>query len=264
MSITGLIDCQVEQGVARLHLNRPDRGNALDGDLAAALRAAATSLGDAPDVRVIRLSGEGRMFCVGGDLGYVAQHDVGPGEALQALAGDLHAAIRALIDHPAPVVARIHGPAGGAGMSLVCACDVAIAGESAAFTSAYTRAGLSPDGGLTWLLPHIVGPVRAKDIMLTNRRIDAREALALGIVSRVVGDEDLDDAVDKVVEALANGAPGAAGAVKRLVAASATAELTTHLDAEAASIAGLSETPDGREGVSAFLEKRSPAFGGVS
>lgn len=258
MSDEDLVTCQIDGVVARLHLNRPTRGNALKGELAAAFRQAATSL--SRDVRVIRLSSEGPMFCVGGDLAYVHEHTGGPGQALRELAADLHAALTALIAHDAPVVARVQGPAGGAGMSLVCACDISIAAHSATLTSAYTRGGLSPDGGLTWLLPRIVGPPRAKDIMLTNRRLSASEALALGIITRVVDDDKLDETVDAIVQTLAAGAPQAQAAVKRLVATSASTPLDQHLTAEAESISALAETTDGREGVTAFLEKRAPNF----
>jgi 2-(1,2-epoxy-1,2-dihydrophenyl)acetyl-CoA isomerase len=250
----------VADGVARLTLASPATGNAIGRDLAAALRRTTESLVDRTDVRAVLLGAEGRAFCVGGDLGYFAAHREDAQPAVQALVDDLHGALLALAALDAPVVARVQGAAAGAGMSLVCVADIAIAGAGASFTVAYTAVGLSPDGGSTWLLPRLVGLRRACELMLTNRRLSAPEALAAGILSEVVPDEHLADRADEVAGRLAAGPTPAFGAVKRLLRASATAGFEDQLRAEGESIAALAAAPSGREGVAAFLEKRPAEF----
>jgi 2-(1,2-epoxy-1,2-dihydrophenyl)acetyl-CoA isomerase len=197
---------------------------------------------------------------VGGDLAFMAAQGDNVEHALHALAADLHGALDALARVDAPVIAAVNGVAAGAGMSLVCAADLAIAGASARFTMAYTRAGLSPDGGATWYLPRIVGIRRAMELALTNAQLDARAAAELGLVTRVVADDDLGAAVDELAGAIAAGATGAYGAVKRLMRSSFATTLESQLADEAATIARLAAAPEGREGVSAFLAKRTPNF----
>jgi 2-(1,2-epoxy-1,2-dihydrophenyl)acetyl-CoA isomerase len=154
----------------------------------------------------------------------------------------------------------VRGVAAGAGLSLVCASDMAVAAPGASFTVAYTAVGYSPDGGSSWLLPRLVGLRRATELMLTNRRLTADEALALGILTEVVPDESLDERVGQIVGRLATGPTPAFGAVKRLLRSSATSSFEEQLAAEADSIATLAASPVGREGVAAFLEKRPPDF----
>lgn len=249
----------VAGGVADLRLDNPDAGNAIDPAWARAFRAAAQSLRERDDVRVVRLSAAGKMFCVGGDLGFFAGAD-DRYAALHGLADDLHDGLLALADLDAPVVARVHGAAAGAGMSLVCAADIAIGSPGASFTVAYTGVGLSPDGGSSWLLPRLVGWRRAAELMITNRRVKAEEALAIGLLTELVPDDELDARVDAVVARLAAGPTASFGAVKRLLRDSATAEFGRQLHAEADSIATLAASPTGIEGVAAFLEKRPPAY----
>jgi 2-(1,2-epoxy-1,2-dihydrophenyl)acetyl-CoA isomerase len=162
----------------------------------------------------------------------------------------------------APVVAAVNGVAAGAGMSLVCAADLAIAAESAKFTMAYTRAGLAPDGSSTFFLPRLVGVRRAVELMLTSRMLSAQEALEWGIVSRVVPDAQLPAEAAALASELAAGPTGAFGTVKKLVLASAAASLETQMELEARGIADAGRSADGREGIAAFLEKRAPKFRG--
>ena len=249
----------VSDGIADLRLDTPDVGNAIDPAWAEAFRDSARSLRDRDDVRVVRLSAAGKMFCVGGDLGFFAAAD-DRYAALHGLAENLHAGVIALAELDAPVVARVHGAAAGAGMSLVCAADIAIGSPAASFTVAYTGVGLSPDGGASWLLPRLVGLRRATDLMLTNRRVKAEEALAIGLLTELVPEDELDARVDEVVARLAVGPTASYGAVKRLLRSSATAELEPQLDAEADSIATLAASPTGIEGVAAFLAKRPAEY----
>jgi 2-(1,2-epoxy-1,2-dihydrophenyl)acetyl-CoA isomerase len=148
-------------------------------------------------------------------------------------------------------------------MSLVCMTDIALAAESAIFNMAYTAAGLAPDGSSTYFLPRVVGIRRAKELMLTNRTLSAAEAHALGIVERVIPDDDLMAEAEKVARDLASGPTLAFGAVKRLLLSSQGAQLEDQLDAETSAITSMTRTSDGREGVAAFREKRKPSFKGA-
>ena len=247
-------------GVARLLLNRPDSGNAINDVLCAELRAAAESLTGRDDVRAVVVTGAGPRFCVGGDLAYFRELD-DTEAAIIDLAMDFHAGIDALRRLDAPVIASVRGSAAGGGLSLVCACDLAIGAESSKYTMAYTAAGLSPDGGSSWFLPRIVGWRIATEMMLTNRMLTAAEAQELGILNRVIADDELDDEVEALAAKIASGATGAYGTVKRLLRESTDNTLERQLEAEARAIAANAASADGREGVGAFLSKRRPEFG---
>jgi 2-(1,2-epoxy-1,2-dihydrophenyl)acetyl-CoA isomerase len=254
-----LVRLEIDDGVADLVLASPDTGNVLSKELAVQLRAAAESLADNDEVRVVVLSAEGKAFCVGGDLGFMA----GAGDRLSALRGladDAHAAQLALLDLPAPLVVRVQGVAAGIGMSFVACADIAIAGRSAAFVSAYSGVGLSPDGGQSWLLPRLVGLRRATELILTNRKLGADEALAIGLLTEVVDDDALEERTAEVAARLAKGPTVSFGAIRRLIREGATTPFAEHLDAEAHSISTLAASPTGREGVDAFLAKRRPDF----
>jgi 2-(1,2-epoxy-1,2-dihydrophenyl)acetyl-CoA isomerase len=160
----------------------------------------------------------------------------------------------------APVVMAVAGTAAGAGMSLACAGDLAVAGESAMFQMAYTRIGLVPDGSSTWYLPRLIGRRRALELMLVNRALSAREALGWGIVTEVVPDAQVNERALELAQRLASGATEAFGATKRLLLASANESLETQMELESRAIAAAARTSDAHEGVRAFLEKRAPAF----
>lgn len=243
-----------DRGVATLPI-----ATSIDLAWATEFRDAARALHEQPELRVVVLAAEGRFFCLGGDLKWMAAQD-DPAAGLLELAGTLHEGVAALAELDAPVVARVQGPAAGAGMSLVLGADIAIAAESASLTMAYTGVGLSPDGGASWLLPRIVGQRRATEIILSNRTIPAAEAAELGVLSQVVPAEELDEAVEALVAKLAAGPTASYGATKRLLAASAQNSLTDQLALEAESIARLGGAPTGKEGVAAFLERRAPVF----
>jgi 2-(1,2-epoxy-1,2-dihydrophenyl)acetyl-CoA isomerase len=253
------VEIDVRDRIARITLNRPDAGNALNLELARALREAAEGL-QGSDVGAVILSGAGRSFCVGGDLHYM--HEAGEvGDAVLRLATQLHSGMEALAALDAPVICAVRGAAAGGGMSLAVACDIVLAAESARFTMAYTAIGFSPDGGSSWTLPRLVGRRRAAELMLLNERLDAAAARDLGLVTRVVPDAALDDEAAALARRLADGPTHAHGAVKRLLRESATRGFPEQMAAEARTIAALAAAPDGREGVAAFLEKRVPAFG---
>jgi 2-(1,2-epoxy-1,2-dihydrophenyl)acetyl-CoA isomerase len=227
-----------------------------------ALNATTKAVRDAgADTRAVLLTHPGKNFCLGGDVTRFAGDDE-PGRYVFEIAGVLHETIRALTSSPLPVVAAVQGWAAGAGMSVACAADVVVAGESTQFRAAYPAIGFTPDGGLTWHLPRIVGRARALDLMLTNRPMSAPEALAAGLVSKVVADGEVQAEAEAIARALAAGSSGALAGVKRLVADGLLGSLDTQLDAERASISARADSADGREGVRAFSERRAPDFGG--
>jgi 2-(1,2-epoxy-1,2-dihydrophenyl)acetyl-CoA isomerase len=177
-------------------------------------------------------------------------------------AGDLHHAILALRRAPMPVLASVHGAVAGAGVSLLMAADLAIAADGTKFTLAYSRIGVSPDGGATWSLPRLVGHRKALELMLLSVTFDAQAALHLGLVNWVVDPARLAAETDTIARRLAQGATAAFGETKRLVYQSADQSLAAQLDAEIDAFARCAGTRDFAEGVTAFVEKRKPSFKG--
>jgi 2-(1,2-epoxy-1,2-dihydrophenyl)acetyl-CoA isomerase len=254
---------EVRDHVAHLTLNRPEAANALNLELAAALEEAALKCSEDPAVRAVLLSGAGKLFCGGGDLkSFAAQPaDELPGH-LKKVTMYLHTAIQRFARMKAPLVIAVNGNAGGAGLSIALIGDIVLAGESTRFTVAYTRIGLSPDGSSSYYLPRLVGLKRALDLMLTNRTITAREAEAIGMVTRVVPDADLLSQATAIAAELAQGPTQAFGGVKRLLYASPHNPLYEQMDLETEVIAELSRTADAREGIASFLGKRAAKFSG--
>ena len=245
---------------ARITLSRPDTGNAIDMPLAVAFAEAATVCADDDTVRCIVLAGDGRMFCVGGDVAaFAAAGDEAPA-FLRALADTLHSGILTLARMRKPLVVLVNGPTAGAGLSLALLGDVVLAAKSAHFTAAYTGIGLTPDGGMSWLLPRIVGLRRAQAMILTNQRVGADEAAAIGLITRSVEDKDLEAEGRRIAELLVAAPTAAIGAARSLLLSSATSTLADQLDREAATIAKAGGHAESREGVAAFLARRKPDF----
>jgi len=251
--------------VATLTLNRPDALNTLDFALMDALIAAAADVAADDSLRVVVLRGAGRHFMAGGDLRTFARELTKPPEQRDAdfrrVIGRLHSAIEHFHRMPHPVVGQVHGAVAGFGLSLMNACDLVVAADDTYFASAYRNIALTPDGGGSWSLPRVVGMRRAMEIMLLGERFDARRALELGLVNRVVPGADLERAVAAVVEALATGPVLAIRNAKRLLRESLGRTLSEQLDAEAVSFGACSGTDDFVEGITAFLEKRPAVFG---
>lgn len=254
----------VTAGIARITLNRPDRGNALNQPMADALLSAALRVANDTEIRCVILTGAGRMFCVGGDIGDFAGSSEGTGAFLGRLAGTLHQAMQLLASMPKPMICLVNGPAAGAGLSMAISGDIVLAHPSAHFTAAYLGIGLTPDGGMTWLLPRLVGMRLAQEIILTNRRVGAAEAAAIGLVTRVVADDALDTEGSELATRLASGAVAAMGASRKLLQESLASGLASQMDRELASIAAGGEGAEGREGVNAFLARRPPDFPSAS
>ena len=256
------IQFEKKDNIATITLNRPDSANALNIDLACDLMHASLECDEAADIRAVVMTGNGRMFCAGGDLkSFAAQGDKLPAH-LKEVTTYLHGAVSRFTRMDAPLIGAVNGTAAGAGMSIACSCDIVFAAESAKFTMAYTRAGLTPDGSSTYFLPRIVGMKRAFELAVTNRLLSAQEAEAWGIVNRVVPDADLLTEAEKLATELASGATGAFGGAKRLLHSGWTETLETQMENETQSIAARSKTDDGKEGIAAFLEKRAPRFNG--
>ena len=251
---------EVREGVAEITLNRPEAANALNAEMARELHDAVLHCDADDTVRAVVITGSGRFFCAGGDLKSFAAQGENLPRHLKQVTAEFHAAVSRLNRMDAPVVMAINGVAAGAGFSFAVAGDLAIAAESARFTMAYTRAGLTPDGSSTYFLPRLVGLRRAKELTLTNRTLAAEEALAWGIVNRVVPDAELRSTARTLAAELAQGATLALGAAKRLLDDGLNSTLETAMEDEAQAIAAMARTEDGRGGIHAFLEKRAPEF----
>ena len=211
-------------------------------------------------VRAVLITGTGKGFCAGGDLKSFVEAGDRVGEVILETTTSFHAAISRFNRMDAPVIAAVNGVAAGAGFSLACATDLAIAAESATFLSAYTAAGLVPDGSSTYFVSRMVGVRRAKELALTNRVLSAAEALDWGMVNRVVPDEELESASLAWATELASGATAALGRAKRLILDGMSESLETQMERESQEIAAVTRTKDAREGLTAFLEKRKPSF----
>jgi len=244
-------------GVARIRLSNGDRGNPLDQAMVDAL-ADAVRQARADDAHVVLLSAAGKAFSFGGDVAAFGSA-ADPERLVDDLAESLHRVVSELHRMNAVVVSVVHGVAAGAGVALAAAADLVLAGSSARFTLAYTKIGLSPDGG-TSLLTASLGLHRVLRMALLNPVLSADEARAAGLVAEIYPDEELDDAVAQVVGTLRAGSRAAQVAAKRLVRETATPNEEAALRRETLSIRTRAASPDGREGVAAFLEKRTPVF----
>ncbi|MET9489061.1 enoyl-CoA hydratase-related protein [Nocardia sp. NPDC006630] len=245
--------------IARITLNRPKAANGIDQALADELAQAALYCSEDPAIKVVVLTGAGKFFSAGGDLRAMAGSD-DTGAFIAKLAGTLHEAVSSLARMDALLIVAVNGTAAGAGFSLAVAGDLVVASESASFTMAYTKVGLSPDGGASYYLPRLIGVRRTQDLMLTNRVLSAAEALDWGLLHQVVPDADLADTVEQLAQQFAQGPKGSNANVKKLLLVSSQHTLEEQLATEANFITHAAESADGAEGIAAFLGKRSPKF----
>lgn len=252
----------IEGGIATITLNRPDAANALNTTMAREFSEVAIVCDQSPEVRVVVITGNGSMFSAGGDLSAFGDAGENSPALIQQIAGDLHMGISRFTRMNAPVIAAVNGTAAGAGFSLAVSADIAISVDTAKFVMAYTNAGLSPDGSSTYFLPRRIGDRRARELMLTNRVLTAAEALDWGVVNQVVTGDELEATVAALAKKLASGPTRAFGAVKTLLNASFNNGLETQMEFESREIAAMAGSKDGREGITAFLEKRKPTFTG--
>ena len=214
-------------------------------------------------IRTVLLTGEGPNFCAGGDVREFASKGEGLPDFLRRATALLQMSASALVHLEASVVAAVQGcAAGGGGLGLVCASDIVIAARSSKYLAGATRVGMAPDAGASVVLPRLVGFRRAMDMLLTNRIVDAEEALAIGLVTRVVDDGALEAEALSVARALAAGPPPALAATKRLLWSGIGLSVDACLPEEARTVSELSGTADAREGLAAVIERRSPRFTG--
>ena len=245
--------------IARITLNRPDRLNSFTAPMHEEVRDALANLGDA---RVVVLTGAGRGFCAGQDLNDRA---VAPGEAVdlgETVQACWNPLIRALTSLPQPVIARVNGVAAGAGANVAIACDIVVAAKSAKFIQSFSAIGLIPDSGGTWHLPRLVGQARALGLALTGEPLPAEKAAEWGLIWKAVEDDALDAEVDAIAQKLAALPPLGLAAIKEMIRSSWQYSLDEELDRQAGTMRRLGFTEDYREGVAAFLEKRTPKFVG--
>ena len=253
------IDFKTDGPVARITLNRPDRLNSFTVQMHEELREALNSLGDA---RVLVLTGAGRGFCAGQDLNDRA---VAPGQAVnlgETVEQCWNPLIRKLTSLPQPVIARINGVAAGAGANIAIACDIVVAAKSAKFILSFSAIGLIPDSGGTWALPRVVGQPRALGLALTGEPLSAEKAEQWGMIWKAVEDDALDAEVDAIAAKLASLPPLGLAAIKEMIRSSWQYSLDEELERQAGAMRRLGFTEDYREGVAAFLEKRTPNFTG--
>jgi len=249
---------EIGDGVAVIALNRPEVMNALNAQMRAELRHALAAAGAAS--RVVVITGTGRAFCSGQDLGDRAT--VASLNLEQVLRDEYEPLLRAIVDCPVPVIAAVNGAAAGAGANLALAADVVIAAESAAFVQAFSRIGLMPDAGGTWMLPRLVGQARAMGAALFAERIPARQAADWGMIWEAVPDAEFDACWRARARHLAEGPSVAYGHIRRVMRDSWGNDLESQLALEARLQGECGQTRDFREGVVAFLEKRPAKFEG--
>ncbi len=255
----------VEGGVATLTLNRPDRMNAMSTPMLEALLAAVTRLSADPDIGVVVLTGAGRAFCAGGDVKAMAAGKEFADDTLEAKAQALRGAMeisRWLHEMPKPTIAMVGGAAAGAGLSLALACDLRIAGTEARFATAFARVGYSGDFGGSYFLSQLVGTAKARELYYTAELIDAEQALALGMINRLVPQEELAAETRALADRLARGPRVALRYMKRNMNAAESGSLGELLDLEAWHHSRCGLTEDHREAAQAFVDKRQPVFKG--
>jgi 2-(1,2-epoxy-1,2-dihydrophenyl)acetyl-CoA isomerase len=265
MANTILLD--VDDGIATLTLNRPDKLNALSVEMMQDLAAVAGRLKADPSVKVVVVAGAGDHFMAGGDLNDFARR--------LDLSGPARLAdFRAMIEHHInptvtlmqslhqPVIAKVRGACAGFGLSFMLGCDLAVAADTTKFTAAYTAIGLPADGGMSHFLARMVGRRKAMELLLLAERFDAAEAQRLGLVNRVVAADALDAEVAALADRLKNGPRHAYGEIKRLLNDAFDTPLESQLQSEAEAFARCGATEDFAEGVRAFLDKRAPRFRG--
>lgn len=254
---------RVEDGVAWITLNRPDRLNAFAGTMRDDLHDAIDRAASSPEVRVLVITGAGRGFCTGADVEVMSDLlSRGDDATFETLVQAGMRVVQRLQAVEQPVIAAVNGPAAGAGASLALACDFRVASERATIGITFNRIGLHPDWGATWTLPRLVGAGRAAELVMSGRMVEAREAERMGLVERVVAEDWFEDEVKKLAKELAAKPPLALRLAKRTLAASLHSDLATMLAAEREQQMRCFRSADAKEGITAFNEKRKPVFRG--
>jgi 2-(1,2-epoxy-1,2-dihydrophenyl)acetyl-CoA isomerase len=249
----------ISGGVARLTLNRPDRLNGMTNRMVRETYEALSQAADAANVRVLVLTGAGRGFCPGADLGHYTseERDASPDPPL----GIEHFRVpRLLHEMPAVTIAAINGACAGAGLGWACGCDLRFAAKSAKFSTAFLKVAVAGDMGLPWSLPRLVGATRARELSFLCEKFSAEEAAQIGLVSRVFDDQSFEAEVAAIVERLAKSSPAALRALKAHYVEAERLDFAEYLDRETRAHMEISRSPDTQEAFRAFVEKREPVF----
>ena len=249
---------KVDSGIATITLNRPESYNAMSLELAGELLEAVLECDETSSVKVIVITGAGKAFCAGGDVKEFHQNLDKASLYLKKLTSQLHKSIAKICRMPKPVTAAGNGVAAGGGFSLSLACDLTIAAESAKFVPAYSEIAASPDLGMTYFLPRLIGSKKAFELAFLKKMLTAQEAKEWGVVNQVVPDEKLPAEVRRITEQLTSNSTNAIGATKKLFQLSWSQSLETQMENESEFIARAGSSQDFREGVATFMEKRKP------
>jgi 2-(1,2-epoxy-1,2-dihydrophenyl)acetyl-CoA isomerase len=249
-----------KDGVGTLALNRPEKLNAINRKMTEELNSAMVEIAKDTGVRALVVTGVGRGFCSGADVGDMTQA-AAPIEN-RYWTQMMHKIILGLTDLEKPVIAKVNGAAVGIGCSLALSADIIIASENAKFSLIFSRIGLIPDGGSLFHLPRLVGPAKAKELIFTAKMVDAKEAERIGLISKAVPADELDNEVNMLAKQLAEGATAAFGITKKIINKGLSMDLSSVLECEAFGQTIAGTTQDAQEGVIAFLEKRKAEFKG--
>jgi 2-(1,2-epoxy-1,2-dihydrophenyl)acetyl-CoA isomerase len=260
--MSNVVLVKLADGVATLTLNRPQVLNAMDGEMMQQLRPAIEALEQDASVRAVVVRGEGAAFMAGGDVAVFHRHMAELPELILQWGTQMHMAFLSLRRMGKPVLASVHGAVAGAGFSLMCAADLAIAADDTRFTLAYTNIGASPDGGSTHFLPRLVGYKKSMELIMLPDRFDAETARSLGLVNWVVPATELGEETAKIARRLAAGPTRAFAEAKRLVNQSFSTPMERQMEEELLAFSRCARGADLREGVRAFVEKRKPLFTG--
>ncbi|MBL4672773.1 MAG: 2-(1,2-epoxy-1,2-dihydrophenyl)acetyl-CoA isomerase [Arenicella sp.] len=257
------IEFSINQGLAVLTLNRPDRLNSFNSEMHLEMKAVFKNIKRDKSIRCLLITGNGRGFCAGQDLSdrAVSVSDEAP-DLSASIEQNYNPLIRNITGLPLPVICAVNGVAAGAGANIALACDLVLAAKSASFIQSFNKLGLVPDSGGTWILPKLIGQARAMRLCLLGEKVNAEEALEMGMIAQVFEDDQLLKEAISLGEQLANGPTKGLGFIKRAIQASANNTLDQQLDLERdlQGIAG--RTADYQEGVAAFMQKRQPNYTG--
>jgi 2-(1,2-epoxy-1,2-dihydrophenyl)acetyl-CoA isomerase len=251
---------QKEHGIAYITLNRPDKYNSFNRDMALALQEHLDTAASDDEVRCIYLTGAGKGFCAGQDLAEAT--DVATLDFEKMVREHYNATILRLRSIEKPIIAAVNGVAAGAGANIALACDIVLASETASFLQAFSKIGLIPDSGGTFMLPRLVGLQRAAALMMTADKVSATDAVAMGMIYKCFADDVFEAECKKMAATLAQMPTKGLGLTKRLLNSTFGNDLPAQLDAEKAAQIEAGKTADFKEGVTAFLEKRKPVFTG--